>query len=57
MPPFSWSYIMNLTLIGNAVFLSMDVPDTFLAFSKLLNYIQWDRAKIVTFVFFFGVWS
>ena len=25
------SYVMNLTLIGNAVFLSMDIPDTFLS--------------------------
>ena len=25
-------------------------------FSKLLNYIQWDRTKVATFVFFIGVW-
>ncbi|KAF5363341.1 hypothetical protein D9756_000463 [Leucocoprinus leucothites] len=52
-----WSYLINLTLIGNAVFVSMDIPDVFLAFSKLLNYIQWNRAKIVAFVFFMGVWT
>jgi acyl-CoA-dependent ceramide synthase len=28
-----WSYFMDLTLIGNAVFMSMDIPDTFLAVS------------------------
>ncbi|KAJ3554937.1 hypothetical protein NP233_g12318 [Leucocoprinus birnbaumii] len=52
-----WSYLINLTYIANAVFLSMDLPDTFLAFSKLLNYIQWDRAKIGAFVVFMGVWT
>lgn len=28
-----WSYGVNLTLIGNAVFVSMDIPDVFLAVS------------------------
>jgi len=46
-----------LTLIGNAVFVSMDIPDVFLAFSKILNYIQWDRAKMYAFGFFVGVWA
>jgi len=26
-----WSYLLNYTLIGNAVYMSMDIPDTFLA--------------------------
>ncbi|OCH94130.1 longevity assurance proteins LAG1/LAC1 [Obba rivulosa] len=52
-----WSYLINLTLIGNAVYLSMDLPDTFLGFSKLLNYIQWDRAKVATFVVFLVIWT
>ncbi|KAJ7457266.1 longevity assurance proteins LAG1/LAC1 [Mycena galericulata] len=52
-----WSYFMNLTLIGNAVYLSMDIPDTTFAFSKLLNYIQWKRAKVATFVIFVFVWT
>ncbi|KAK2466282.1 hypothetical protein APHAL10511_001924 [Amanita phalloides] len=52
-----WSYLINLTLIGNAVFMSMDIPDTFLAFSKILNYIQWNRAKIYAFVLFMFVWT
>jgi hypothetical protein len=28
---------MNLTLIGNAVFMSMDIPDTFLAVRRSLS--------------------
>lgn len=28
---YSWSYLVNMTLIGNAVFVSMDIPDVFLA--------------------------
>ncbi|KAG6869277.1 hypothetical protein C0993_000030 [Termitomyces sp. T159_Od127] len=52
-----WSYLMNLTLIGNAVYMSMDIPDAFLAFSKILNYIQWNRAKVFAFVVFLVVWS
>lgn len=53
----SWSYLINLTLIGNAIYMSMDIPDMFLAFSKLLNYVQWERAKVVSFVVFVGVWT
>ncbi|TFK43451.1 TLC domain-containing protein [Crucibulum laeve] len=52
-----WSYLVNLTFIGNAVYMSMDIPDTFLAFSKLLNYIQWERAKVVSFIIFFAIWT
>lgn len=28
-----WSYLINLTLIGNAVYMSMDIPDTLFAVS------------------------
>ncbi|KAH9482739.1 Sphingosine N-acyltransferase lac1 [Psilocybe cubensis] len=52
-----WSYLVNLTYIGNAVYMSMDIPDTFLAFSKLLNYIQWNTAKVYAFGVFFVIWS
>ncbi|KAG5639274.1 hypothetical protein H0H81_004935 [Sphagnurus paluster] len=52
-----WSYMLNYTLIGNAVYMSMDIPDSFLAFSKLLNYIQWNRAKTVSFGIFLIVWT
>ncbi|KAG7096855.1 hypothetical protein E1B28_004263 [Marasmius oreades] len=52
-----WSYLINLTLIGNAVYMSMDIPDAVFAFSKILNYIQWERAKVVSFVIFVFVWT
>lgn len=52
-----WSYLMNLTFIGNAVFLSMDIPDAFFAFSKLLNYIQYNTAKTFSFAAFVVVWT
>ncbi|KAJ7085141.1 longevity assurance proteins LAG1/LAC1 [Mycena belliarum] len=53
----SWSYLMNVTLLGNAVFISMDIPDTGLAFSKCLNYLQLDRAKVVSLGVFTVVWT
>ena len=37
--------------------MSMDIPDVGLAFSKILNYLQLDRAKVVAFVMFTGVWA
>ncbi|KAH9965929.1 TLC domain-containing protein [Russula dissimulans] len=52
-----WSYGANLTLIGNAVYTSMDVPDVFLAITKVINYLRWERIEIVVFVFFLGVWT
>ncbi|KAJ2912570.1 hypothetical protein MD484_g7844, partial [Candolleomyces efflorescens] len=52
-----WSYLLNLTIIGNAVYMSMDIPDAFFAASKLLNYIQWERAKVVAFGIFIGIWT
>ena len=35
----------------------MDIPDAFFAFSKLLNYIDFKRAKIVSFLVFLCVWT
>ncbi|RXW22909.1 hypothetical protein EST38_g2959 [Candolleomyces aberdarensis] len=52
-----WSYFLNMTIIGSAVYMSMDIPDAFFAASKLLNYIQWERAKMVAFGTFIGVWT
>lgn len=66
--------MINLTLIGNAVYMSMDIPDMVLAVSilrlhmimvftpfnqcsKLLNYIQWNRAKVASFATFVCVWT
>ncbi|KJA30185.1 hypothetical protein HYPSUDRAFT_196442 [Hypholoma sublateritium FD-334 SS-4] len=52
-----WSYLVNLTLIGNAVYMSMDIPDAFFALTKLFNYIQWETTKTYSFGIFFVVWS
>ncbi|KLO08285.1 longevity assurance proteins LAG1/LAC1 [Schizopora paradoxa] len=52
-----WSYGINLTLIGNAVFVSMDIPDVFLALSKICNYLKYDTTKAFTFVNFFVIWT
>lgn len=51
------SYILNHTPFGNAVFISMDIPDAFFAFSKMLNYLQLDNAKVVSFAIFVFVWT
>jgi len=52
-----WSYGINLTLIGNAVYASMDVPDCFLSMSKVFNYLRWERAQNVMFIIFLGLWT
>ncbi|VDB90085.1 unnamed protein product [Peniophora sp. CBMAI 1063] len=52
-----WSYGINLTMIGNAVYTSMDIPDAFFAFSKLLNYLDFKYAKNVSFLVFLCVWT
>lgn len=41
-----WSYLVNLTLIGNAIYVSMDVPDTFLAVSILRLYPKTNSSRI-----------
>ncbi|GAA6064744.1 hypothetical protein JCM10212_001596 [Sporobolomyces blumeae] len=51
-----WSYLINLTMIGTAIFVSMDLPDICLAFSKCLNYLDLQRTSEVSFVFFLVVW-
>jgi acyl-CoA-dependent ceramide synthase len=52
-----WSYGINLTLIGNAVYTSMDIPDVFLAAIKAINYLHWERTENCFFVVFIGVWT
>ena len=52
-----WSYGINLTLIGNAVYTSMDVPDFFLAIVKVFNYLHLDGIQNPTFVVFIGFWT
>ncbi|KAJ7253887.1 TLC domain-containing protein [Mycena rebaudengoi] len=51
------SYLMNLTLSGNAVFVSMDIPEVFFAFSKLAHYVGWNRVKVATFAIFVCSWT
>ncbi|KDN47483.1 hypothetical protein RSAG8_03623, partial [Rhizoctonia solani AG-8 WAC10335] len=51
------SYIVNLTWIGNAVFITMDVSDVFLALSKIFNYLRMNKTKIISFGWFTIVWS
>lgn len=43
-------------MIGTTVFVCMDVPDTWLAVSKLLNYLQMDKATSVVYTSFMFVW-
>jgi len=52
-----WSYLINLTYIGVAVFFSMDIADVFLAASKMLNYLQVQRTSEVAFGVFLCVWT
>jgi acyl-CoA-dependent ceramide synthase len=52
-----WSYGINLTLIGNAVYVSMDIPDFFLAVAKVFNYLHWEWTSNTVFVIFIGVWT
>ncbi|CEL63838.1 hypothetical protein RSOLAG1IB_05602 [Rhizoctonia solani AG-1 IB] len=53
----SSSYVVNLTWIGNAVFITMDVSDVFLALSKIFNYLKMNKTKFVSFGWFTIVWS
>ncbi|KAJ7245926.1 TLC domain-containing protein [Mycena haematopus] len=53
----TWSYMMNVTQLGNAVFVSMDVPDVLLSFSKMLNYLRLGRAKVISFAIFVISWG
>ncbi|TIB95918.1 longevity assurance proteins LAG1/LAC1 [Wallemia mellicola] len=53
-----WSYLINLSMIGNAIFVTMDVSDIFLALAKCFNYVRpghWVGNFI--FGFFILVWS
>jgi len=52
-----WSYTINLTYIGNAVFLTMDVSDVFLAAAKVCNYLQLETTAAVVFAIFVPIWS
>lgn len=51
------SYAINYTRVGNAVFLTMDSSDVFLALAKLLNYgPRTKKMSEPAFVIFIAVW-
>jgi acyl-CoA-dependent ceramide synthase len=56
-----WSYAVNLTMIGNAVFITMDVSDVFLAIAKCVNYAEGKKStgfwSTVCFAWFVVVWT
>ncbi|GAK65825.1 longevity assurance proteins LAG1/LAC1 [Moesziomyces antarcticus] len=52
-----WSYLINLTMIGTTVFVCMDIPDTWLGFSKALNYMGLDNITVVIFAIFMVIWT
>ncbi|KAG8865229.1 hypothetical protein FRB96_000119 [Tulasnella sp. 330] len=52
-----WSYLVNLTPIGNAVFITMDISDAVFASAKLLNYLQMEMVGNIVFGIFVLVWT
>lgn len=52
-----WSYLINLTMIGTTVFVCMDVPDTWLAMSKGINYLGLDKLATGVFLVFMFIWT
>lgn len=52
-----WSYLINLTWIGNLIYMTMDWSDVFLAAAKMCNYLSLKRASEFVFGFFVLVWS
>ncbi|KAL8278089.1 hypothetical protein RQP46_009549 [Phenoliferia psychrophenolica] len=51
------SYLVNLTQIGIAIFVSMDIPDLLLAISKCINYAGLENTGNVSFVLFMLTWG
>lgn len=52
-----WSYLVNMTWMGNCVFVTMDTSDTFLAISKMLNYLDMEISKSIAFTLFAVIWT
>jgi len=52
-----WSYGVNMTWIGNAVFLTMDVSDVFLAIPKIFYYIKLKTTTTISFSIFVCIWT
>lgn len=46
---FRWSYTTSLTFIGNAIFVSMDIPDTFLGVSVCSQTIDQTFTELCSF--------
>lgn len=51
-----WSYFLTFTYIGIAIFITMDVSDVFLAFAKLVNYVD-EKWSALPFAVFVAVWT
>ena len=52
-----WSYFINLTMIGTTVFVCMDIPDTWLALAKMLNYLDMNAAAAAVYSVFMVAWT
>ncbi|KAJ7182880.1 longevity assurance proteins LAG1/LAC1 [Mycena crocata] len=52
-----WSYLINVTLLGTAVYVCMDLSDTALSFSMMLNYLRLDRSKAMGLGILIVVWT
>jgi len=52
-----WSYLVNLTPIGNAVFITMDISDVFLALAKIFNYLKYEVIGNIVFGIFVLIWT
>jgi acyl-CoA-dependent ceramide synthase len=50
------SLVSQLTYIGVAIFVTMDVSDVFLALAKCVNYLN-ETASQPVFAFFVVVWT
>jgi acyl-CoA-dependent ceramide synthase len=52
-----WSYLVNCTPMGNAVFITMDISDFFFALAKAFNYLKMETVASIVFATFVGVWT
>ncbi|KAH7084065.1 longevity assurance proteins LAG1/LAC1 [Auriculariales sp. MPI-PUGE-AT-0066] len=52
-----WSYLVNLTWIGNMVHMTMDWSEALLATAKVLHYMKYETTATVCFAAFVGMWT
>lgn len=53
-----WSYKIGALKIGIAIFVSMNIPDVFLAISKCINYVDGtETASAISFAIFVPIWT